>query len=206
MILLVENESHCDFTKLREMLIRTNMEDLRDTTHTKHYELYRKDRLQQVMTQLRASASKVGSLPIIIVSELFEDGISGQLKGLNVNHVQSSTEYVPLKMTSKPMPHPLFGHTILQIEEDVFMLIGGKDSSGNTVPKTYILQDNQIWTEGPNLLEGRFWHTAGVIIDQITKKKSVIVVGGRNRNGHFNSVEMLSLPIEANITIWQPGI
>ena len=44
--------SHCDFTKLREMLIRTNMEDLRDTTHTKHYELYRKDRLQQVMTQL----------------------------------------------------------------------------------------------------------------------------------------------------------
>ena len=24
------------------------MEDLRDTTHTRHYELYRKDRLQQV--------------------------------------------------------------------------------------------------------------------------------------------------------------
>ena len=44
----MENDSHCDFTKLREMLIRTNMEDLRDTTHTKHYEVYRKDRLQQV--------------------------------------------------------------------------------------------------------------------------------------------------------------
>merc|ERR1712029_1048015 len=39
----VENESHCDFTKLREMLIRTNMEDLRDATHCKHYELYRKE-------------------------------------------------------------------------------------------------------------------------------------------------------------------
>ena len=49
MIFAVENESHCDFTKLREMLIRTNMEDLRDTTHTRHYELYRKDRLQQVI-------------------------------------------------------------------------------------------------------------------------------------------------------------
>ena len=47
-VVQVENDSHCDFTKLREMLIRTNMEDLRDTTHTKHYELYRKDRLQQV--------------------------------------------------------------------------------------------------------------------------------------------------------------
>merc|ERR1712241_1430579 len=47
-VVQVENESHCDFTKLREMLIRTNMEDLRDTTHTKHYEVYRKDRLQQM--------------------------------------------------------------------------------------------------------------------------------------------------------------
>ena len=46
----VENENHCDFTKLREMLIRTNMEDLRDTTHSRHYELYRKDRLKEVRT------------------------------------------------------------------------------------------------------------------------------------------------------------
>lgn len=47
-VVQVENENHCDFTKLREMLIRTNMEDLRDTTHGKHYELYRKDRLKEV--------------------------------------------------------------------------------------------------------------------------------------------------------------
>ncbi|XP_077299415.1 septin 2 [Arctopsyche grandis] len=44
----VENESHCDFVKLREMLIRTNMEDMREKTHAKHYELYRKKRLQQM--------------------------------------------------------------------------------------------------------------------------------------------------------------
>jgi len=47
-VVQVENENHCDFTKLREMLIRTNMEDLRDTTHGKHYELYRKDRLKEM--------------------------------------------------------------------------------------------------------------------------------------------------------------
>ncbi|XP_074650387.1 septin-2-like isoform X2 [Tubulanus polymorphus] len=41
----VENENHCDFIKLREMLLRTNMEDLREKTHSKHYELYRKNRL-----------------------------------------------------------------------------------------------------------------------------------------------------------------
>ncbi|EEB11427.1 Septin-2, putative [Pediculus humanus corporis] len=44
----VENEGHCDFVKLREMLIRTNMEDMREKTHTKHYETYRKKRLEQM--------------------------------------------------------------------------------------------------------------------------------------------------------------
>ncbi|XP_075235380.1 septin-2-like [Lycorma delicatula] len=44
----VENETHCDFVKLREMLIRTNMEDMREKTHCKHYELYRKKRLEQM--------------------------------------------------------------------------------------------------------------------------------------------------------------
>lgn len=44
----VENESHCDFVKLREMLIRTNMEDMREKTHCRHYELFRKKRLEQM--------------------------------------------------------------------------------------------------------------------------------------------------------------
>ena len=47
-VLSVENENHCDFVKLREMLIRTNMEDLRETTHFKHYELYRRNKLKQM--------------------------------------------------------------------------------------------------------------------------------------------------------------
>merc|ERR1719296_476148 len=47
-VVQVENENHCDFTRLREMLIRTNMEDLRDTTHSRHYEVYRKERLKQM--------------------------------------------------------------------------------------------------------------------------------------------------------------
>lgn len=49
----VENESHCDFIKLREMLIGTNMEDMREKTHGRHYELYRKKRLEQVYLIIR---------------------------------------------------------------------------------------------------------------------------------------------------------
>lgn len=47
-LFLVENESHCDFLRLRDMLLRVNMEDLRETTHNKHYELYRQTRLEQM--------------------------------------------------------------------------------------------------------------------------------------------------------------
>ena len=42
----VENETHSDFVRLREMLVRTNMEDLRETTHSRHYERYRRAKLQ----------------------------------------------------------------------------------------------------------------------------------------------------------------
>ena len=44
----VENESHCDFVKLREMLLSTNMIDLIELTHTKHYQLYRAHRLREM--------------------------------------------------------------------------------------------------------------------------------------------------------------
>ncbi|XP_054155345.1 septin-2-like [Oppia nitens] len=45
---LVENENHCDFVRLRDMILRINMEDLRETTHSRHYELYRRVRLEQM--------------------------------------------------------------------------------------------------------------------------------------------------------------
>lgn len=44
----IENEQHCDFVKLREMLVRTNMDDLRERTHAVHYEHYRRARLSEM--------------------------------------------------------------------------------------------------------------------------------------------------------------
>ncbi|EDM13500.1 rCG21523, isoform CRA_b [Rattus norvegicus] len=47
-VLQVENENHCDFVKLRDLLLCTHMEDLKDQTHTQHYECYRSSRLQKL--------------------------------------------------------------------------------------------------------------------------------------------------------------
>ena len=42
----VENDAHCDFRKLRSLLLRTNMLDLILSTEELHYEAYRKLRLE----------------------------------------------------------------------------------------------------------------------------------------------------------------
>ena len=44
----VENENHNDFLRLREMLLRINLEDLRQSTHSNHYESYRRTRMEQM--------------------------------------------------------------------------------------------------------------------------------------------------------------
>ena len=42
----VENEEHCDFKKLRSILIRTHMLDLIHTTEEMHYEAYRAQQME----------------------------------------------------------------------------------------------------------------------------------------------------------------
>ena len=47
-IVEVENEDHCDFVKLREALLRINVDALRVKTHESLYEAYRRDRLKEM--------------------------------------------------------------------------------------------------------------------------------------------------------------
>jgi cell division control protein 12 len=42
----VENDNHCDFRKLRSLLIRTHMLDLISTTEDSHYESYRQQQME----------------------------------------------------------------------------------------------------------------------------------------------------------------
>ena len=42
----VENDDHCDFKKLRSILIRTHMLDLIHTTEEQHYEVYRGQQME----------------------------------------------------------------------------------------------------------------------------------------------------------------
>ncbi|NXE30712.1 SEP12 protein, partial [Ardeotis kori] len=46
-IVEVENPAHCEFPLLRDLLIRSHLQDLKDITHNVHYESYRVRRLNE---------------------------------------------------------------------------------------------------------------------------------------------------------------
>lgn len=54
----VENEGHCDFVKLRQMLIHTHMGELREHTNDVLYEGYRSEKLIAMGVNQDASVFK----------------------------------------------------------------------------------------------------------------------------------------------------
>ncbi|KAK6300480.1 hypothetical protein J4Q44_G00285780 [Coregonus suidteri] len=48
---LVENIAHCEFAYLRDLLIRTHMQNIKDITSSIHYEVYRVRRLNETNAQ-----------------------------------------------------------------------------------------------------------------------------------------------------------
>lgn len=57
-VIEVDNEDHSDFTKLRQMIIRTNMEELKDVTNQDLYEKFRSEKLLSVGAIQDTLASK----------------------------------------------------------------------------------------------------------------------------------------------------
>ncbi|KAI9317927.1 Septin-domain-containing protein [Dichotomocladium elegans] len=57
-IIQVDNEDHCDFVKLRQMLIRTHMEELKEHTNDVLYENYRTEKLLAMGIQQDPSVFK----------------------------------------------------------------------------------------------------------------------------------------------------
>ncbi|CAL1532258.1 unnamed protein product [Lymnaea stagnalis] len=58
-IVEVDNPSHCDFVRLRQMLISTHMQDLKDVTSDVHYENYR---AMHIRTQMGSAQKERGKL------------------------------------------------------------------------------------------------------------------------------------------------
>ncbi|XP_062237577.1 septin 5a isoform X1 [Platichthys flesus] len=64
-IVEVENQSHCDFVKLRNMLIRSHMHDLKDVTCDVHYENYRAQCIQEMTIKLAQDNRMESPVPFL---------------------------------------------------------------------------------------------------------------------------------------------
>nr|XP_015201619.1 PREDICTED: septin-4-like [Lepisosteus oculatus] len=69
----IDNPTHCDFMKLRNMLIQTHMQDLKDVTQEVHYENYRAQCIQsltRIGAKDRSSRNKISRQSITELSLL----------------------------------------------------------------------------------------------------------------------------------------
>ncbi|KAJ8005755.1 hypothetical protein DPEC_G00121190 [Dallia pectoralis] len=64
-IVEVENPSHCDFVKLRNMLIRSHMHDLKDVTCDVNYENYRAHCIHEMTSKLTQDNRMESPIPIL---------------------------------------------------------------------------------------------------------------------------------------------
>ncbi|XP_023811273.1 septin-7-like isoform X4 [Oryzias latipes] len=69
----VENGEHCDFTVLRNMLIRTHMQDLKDVTNNVHYENYRSRKLAAVTCNGVDTSKRNGQLTKSPLAQMEEE-------------------------------------------------------------------------------------------------------------------------------------
>ena len=101
--------------------------------------------------------------------------------GYDYPNTLASSEYIKMTGTrSGPdLPMALEGHTILAINSSCSMVIGGMNRDTFDITSTfYYDNNNDVWTNGPNLNQGRYDHASGMIIDEFTNENFVAVTGG----------------------------
>ena len=90
------------------------------------------------------------------------------------------------------LPTPIYVHAIAAINSAVSIISGGYTNTNSYSRLTwYFNHATHEFQPGPSLLEDRGYHSSGTIIDENTKERIVIIAGGRNDNGFFDSTEML---------------
>ena len=91
------------------------------------------------------------------------------------------------------LPEAVDSHAITSINSTVSMLSGGFTSATTYSPLTwYFNHETNVFSSGPSLLEGRYWHGSATIVDKVTTAKIPIVTGGYNiyAGGTLDSTEL----------------
>ena len=72
------------------------------------------------------------------------------------------------------------------------MLIGGRNTGSVTLPTVYYFEhEGKNWSQGPDLIQARRSHAAGLVTDDTTYDEFVIVTGGEYNGIKLDSTEIL---------------
>ena len=107
----------------------------------------------------------------------------------------ASTEYVTATgtMPGPDLPTTLTHHAMVAINSTCSMVIGGftGGSSFSYSISTFFYDHNEgDWINGPSMIQGREWHAAGIVTDEVTDESFVAVTGGFYYST-LNSTEIL---------------
>ena len=84
-------------------------------------------------------------------------------------------------------------HALVAIDNTLSLLIGASRNSEDAPTQTTHYFDHQAhnWIQGPDLMQARWQHAAGVVTDEVTTEKLVIVTGGDYHGIRLDSTEIL---------------
>ena len=115
--------------------------------------------------------------------------------GLNTDTgTLASSEYITLEgsIPGPDMPISVDSHALVAINKTCSLLIGGRNGGSITLPSVYYFEhEDENWSQGPDLMQARRWHAAGVVTDRITFDEFVIVTGGEYNGIRLDSPEIL---------------
>ena len=114
------------------------------------------------------------------------------------NERVTSSEFITIQETIQgpDLPDPVNNHAMVAINDSFSMVIGGNcDCSPHmqTDNTFYYHHTEDVWANGPSLLDKRNSHAAGLITDKVTKETFVVVTGG---NTGSYSLEITSASTE----------
>ena len=107
----------------------------------------------------------------------------GRIYGIAFSELTSNTsDFIGIEAGLQPgpdLPLPFKLHSMIGINSTLSMIIGGTHEYSQYSPLTFWFYHGESkWVEAPSLNYGRQEHANGIIVDQVTKEKLVIVTGG----------------------------
>lgn len=94
------------------------------------------------------------------------------------------------------LPTENSGHAMVNINNTVTMVIGGNLFFTGSSSRTYLYNHvSKNWSSGPDLIQARYDHAAGIVTDEVTLEKILLVAGGDtagvSSTGALSSTEIL---------------